>query len=305
MYKKWIVILVAIFLLSCSTATKIPTEFRLTILHTNDLHGRIENMPQYSTIVQMVRAENVNLLLLDGGDLYRRGPYQQYRGAVEVEILNFMGYNAMVFGNNDFPSSDRELYNIAEHTILQNANFPVLCSNVTKNGEYISGMLPYMIETFDGLRVAIIGVTSTKPRDRGYDFTKRYLLEDPIPALDRLVAKTSEYSDIQLALSHAGFHIDMNMRSVSAIIGADSHIKLSSPFIVMNDGVRIPIVQAGGETDNYLGRLDLVYTRVNNQWVLKDFNGFLYSLEDVVPDTEIIQIINKYDESLRQYKEAS
>jgi 5'-nucleotidase len=271
-------------------------QFKLTILHTNDLHGRLENMPKYYTIIQQVRAEEANVLLLDGGDLYRRGPYEHLNGAVETEILNAMGYNAMAFGNNDFPLSDEELYDVSEHTILQLAEFAVLCGNVTIDGEYIEGIEPFIIVDFEGINIVIIGITSMKPHDREFDISKRALFSDPVQTLSELAEETKALSDIQIVLSHAGINADMQMKGVSAIISADDHIKTTFPRLIIDGGRAIPVVQAGGEQDHSLGRLDLFFELRDGEWVLFDFNGFLYPLDDVIASAEILAILEKYDE---------
>jgi 5'-nucleotidase len=269
------------------------TELKITILHTNDLHGQLKNFPQYATIVKQIRSEGGNVLLLD---LYRRGRYQRFHGAAETEIFNAMGYDAVVFGNNDFPQNDRELFNISEHTILQMAEFPVLLGNATTmDGEYLEGFEPYIIMDMQDVKIAVIGITSPKPWDRGFDFTQRVRFERPAAALNRLVEETKEISDIQIALSHAGLDIDRGMRGVSAIIGGDSHTKLSEPFVINDGDRRIPIVQAGGEDDHYLGQLDLMFVLIGGEWILNEFSGFLHSLEDITPDAEIQEIIDKYD----------
>ena len=149
-----------------------------------------------------------------------------------------------------------------------------------------------------GINVAIIGVTSLKPRNRGFDVTKRALFDDPVKTMSRLAAEAGEKSDIQIALSHAGFDVDLDMRGISAVVGGDSHTKLTEPVPVKDGDKRIPVVQAGGEEDNYLGRLDLVYTNVKGQWVLKEFSGYLFPLDNVAADIEIQDILDKYDAQL-------
>ena len=56
-----------------------------------------------------------------------------------------------------------------------------------------------------------------------------------------------------------------------------------------------PIVQAGGEQDQYLGRLDLSFTYQDGAWVLDDFEGSLYDLEGVEADEEIQSMIDSLD----------
>lgn len=77
-----------------------PQTFELTIVQTNDLHGHLEevltlpdgsehenNVAKYSTLIQQIRAEEENMLVVDGGDVFLRGEFEQYQGALETEIL--------------------------------------------------------------------------------------------------------------------------------------------------------------------------------------------------------------------------
>jgi len=274
-------------------------QFHLTILHTNDWHGNLDNVPMYATLVREIRAERDNVLLLDGGDIYRRGPLQELRGAAEIAVMNAMGYDALVFGNNEFPRTNDVMFNISDHPILHLAEFPVLLANATLDGEYIAGLEPYIIVEMEDVEVAIIGVTSPKPWDRNYDFTERYSFECPVISLARYVEKVGEYSDIQIALSHAGIVLDLRMRGVSAIIGGDSHRILREP-IVLHDGDRlIPVVQAGGERYHYLGQLDLYFAEIDGEWILFEFYGRLLCIEDVEPCAEILEIIEYFTALVR------
>jgi len=269
-------------------------QFHLTILHTNDWHGVLHNVPMYSTLVQEIRAERENVLLLDGGDIYRRGPFEELHGTAEIAVMNAMGYDALVFGNNDFPRNDEELFHVSQHTILQQAEFPVLCANVTLDGEFVEGFEPFIIATMQDINIAIIGVTSPKPWDRNFDFTQRYLFECPLIVVERLTEETSEISDIQIVLSHAGFDLERQMSGVSAVIGGDDHRILRAPYVINDGDRRVPVVQAGGENNHFLGRLDLHFVEIDEAWILHDFYGSLLSVEDVTPDPEIQSIINYY-----------
>ena len=275
-------------------------QFHLTIMHTNDWHGVLHNVPMYATLVREVRAERENVLLLDGGDLYRRGPFESLHGAVEIAIMNAMGYDALTFGNNDFPRNDAELFHVSQHTIIQLADFPVLTANVTLDGEFVEGFDPYIIITMQGIDIAIIGVTSPKPWDRNLDFTERYLFECPVLVVERMTEETSEFSDIQIVLSHAGVAFERQMRGVSAVIGGDDHRVFRTPYVIHDpDGDRrIPMVQAGGERNHFLGRLDLYFAEIDGEWVLFDFYGRLLSVEGVTPCPEIVSIIDYYRELL-------
>jgi 5'-nucleotidase len=84
------------------------------------------------------------------------------------------------------------------------------------------------------------------------------------------------------------------MRGVSAIIGGDDHLKLDRPVSSRDGEMQIPIVQAGGEENHYLGRLDLEFAEINGVWVLREFYGRLLSVGGVAPDAAIVRIIEDY-----------
>jgi 2',3'-cyclic-nucleotide 2'-phosphodiesterase (5'-nucleotidase family) len=105
-------------------------------------------------------------------------------------------------------------------------------------------------------------------------------------------------------LSHAGLsadvQIDMKLakKGLSLIVGADDHYVIKNP-IFRTGG--IPIVQAGGENDIYLGRIDLKYENQNGKWVLVSHKGILYHIDDKIPmDAEIKQIVDQYLRSVQK-----
>ena len=261
--------------------------YELTILATNDLHGCIDSLPQYLTIINQVRAQKENVLLLDGGDVFRRGPYEALQGSVEIELLNQMGYDAMVLGNNEFkvPSSpdskdgsgtlEESDAQIAQ--IVQWADFPVLCGNVTMKGSgaYMDGVKPYTVVAAGDLKIGIIGVTHTQPEQRKLEMAadKDFVRGDK--AVRALLPAVREESDIQIVLSHAGLFVDLNMRGVSAVIGAHHHLRLPR----LKNWHRVPVTQGGGQEKHRLVQLTLCYALKNGKWTLQSFSSKLHKAD--------------------------
>jgi 5'-nucleotidase / UDP-sugar diphosphatase len=78
---------------------------------------------------------------------------------------------------------------------------------------------------------------------------------------------------------------------LTAIVGGDSHTVLKEPVLING----IPIVQAGGEFSQYLGRLDLTFEFVNNAWKMTHCQGKLIPLDDTVPqDPKVKAILDDY-----------
>ena len=111
---------------------------KLTILHTNDVHSRLDPFPmdgtkmqglggvsRRSALINKIRSEEANVLLFDSGDIIQGTPYfNVFKGRPEFEIMSQMGYDASTIGNHDF---DAGVDRLAE--LLTIANFPLINSN--------------------------------------------------------------------------------------------------------------------------------------------------------------------------------
>ncbi|WP_260398189.1 bifunctional UDP-sugar hydrolase/5'-nucleotidase [Peribacillus simplex] len=292
-------------------------KFELTILQTNDFHGHLDDIvtlddgtihhnsiAKYATIIENVRNEEENLLLVDGGDVFLRGEFQADQGELETSLLKALGYDAMVLGNNDFrvyPAGEgtqdsryEQLKNYHRHV-----NFPILTGNVIdrETGKYIQNVKPWKSFTFNGVKVGMIGLTSMKPEIRGLNDVADLDFIEPVEALNELLPEVSEKSDINIVLSHAGNTEDHKLAQVpgvSAVIGADTHKVIQTPEYEFNGEVMVPITQAGGEQEHYLGRLDLTFEVVDGKMTLVESDGFLYDVTNVPADSEVQAIIDEY-----------
>jgi len=290
---------------SAPTPTEQPTapptpEYFLTILATNDLHGHIDTLPEYFTIIKQIRAEEDNVLLLDAGDCFKRGPYEDFGGELEISMFNAMGYNAMVLGNNEFKvpnggglnnagtleESDAQITRIVEW-----AEFPVLCANARSMADNanILGTRDCVVEELGGLKVAVIGLTNTEAAglDMGADKTFitpwRYYYDN--------LSDFQGKSDIQIVLSHAGSVQDGLIESAAAVIAGHDH------FIYKNKTNKfgVPMTQAGGETEHWLARLDLGFAFIDGAWVVVEHSDRLYSAEGVEKDEDLWKIIEEFE----------
>lgn len=279
--------------------------YELSIVYDNDIHGRLERLPQFKTLIDEAREEVDNLLVLNGGDIFLRGELQDQRGIPEMNILNEIGYDAWVLGNNDFrippEGGTAEEGNQQIQDLIELAEFPTLCGNVTMKdtGEYIDNVDPYIIKEVGGLDIGIIGVTSLKPQDREWEEVSDKVFESGEITVANLMEEVAPQTDINIVLSHTGLAVDTkiaNVEGVSAVIGADDHYIITNPiYWPGDDGFKsTPIVQGGGEQDQYLGRLDLTYVYEEGAWTLDDFDGYLYDLEGVEGDEQIQQMIDSY-----------
>lgn len=287
-------------------SSKATGEFELVIVHTNDFHGyNYDLLAQKSTIIRDIRAKYEHVLLLEGGDIFSRGKYHhQFYGTLEMEVLNMMRYDAWVLGNNEMKCSPTEEETDRRiKTLVEMANFPTLCGNMTlkSTNDFFPGTQPYVIIERDGAMIAIISTTSMKIK--GYAQAKNKLLTDPLLSARIQLKEVSPKSDIQILLSHSGILADkimgdtLGLEGLDAIVGSDTHIALEKPLISTSG---VPIVQAGGEVNQYVGVLKLYFSKKNSQWELVRSEGELIKPDGKTKkDKETEQIINTYLERLK------
>jgi 5'-nucleotidase len=162
--------------------------------------------------------------------------------------------------------------------------------------------MPWKSFTFNGVKVGMIGLTSMKPEIRGWDDVADLDFIEPVEALNALLPEVSEKSDVNIVLSHAGNPEDHKLAQVpgvSAVIGADTHKVIETPEYEFNGEVMVPITQAGGEQEHYLGRLNLTFEVVDAKMTLVESDGFLYDVTNVPADPEIQAIIDDYRADLK------
>ena len=144
------------------------SEYKLTILHTNDQHSRIEpfdssysrnpnqgGFARRAALIQKIRGEEKNVLLLDSGDIFQGTPYFNFFGGeLEFKLMSMMGYDAATMGNHDF---DNGLEGFKK--VQPNAKFPFICSNYDFKNTILEGQtIPYKVFNKNGIKVGIFGV---------------------------------------------------------------------------------------------------------------------------------------------------
>lgn len=297
---------VLVWLTVCSSAVfanglKENEYYVLSILHTNDIHGHVDDLPKYSTLVKQARAEVKNLLVLDGGDLFLRGEFSDLGGIPEMKMLNAIGYDAWVIGNNDFrvpkngklPADDRTL-----NALVREADADTVCANVVykRDGKLLDGVKPYVVKEVGGVRVGIVGLTSMKPQNRNYEPDKQFL--DAADTLKKAAEELRGKADAIIVLSHCGLSEDVRLSyvpGISAVIGADDHFRMENPIYWVWMGEKsVPIVQHGGEENGMLGRLDLTFQMRDGALKLVDYRGSAYDTKFVAADQRVQEIVDAY-----------
>lgn len=264
-------------------------DYKLTILHTNDVHSRIEEVnkadvtcsakdsaagecfggvARLKTAIDAERAKADNILVLDAGDQFQGSLFfTTYQGVDNAEFMNAIGYDAMALGNHEF---DRGQEGLAP--FLDKITLPVLAANIeTADTSPIHGKYrPYLIKTVGSEKIGIIGLITPDTVEiarPGQDI--RFL--DPKTTLENTIRelKTQGATKI-IALTHLGYEVDKKLAAevegVDIIVGGHSHTLLSDsdpkalgpyPTLIKSpSGKDVPVVTASAYTQ-YLGKLVL------------------------------------------------
>jgi 5'-nucleotidase len=256
-------------------------EKRLTILHTNDVHSRLEAFPMdggklqgqggvaaRAALIKKIRAEEEHVLLLDAGDIFQGTPYfNLYKGEPEIKALSLMGYDAVTMGNHDF---DAGVEGFAKQ--LPHAGFPVLTANYDFTNTALEGKThPYTIIHKAGLKIGIFGLgiqLKGLVPDAAYGNTQ-YVepIQTARSVAERLKKKMK--CDMIICLSHLGFEYEYAKVSdkilaketayIDLILGGHTHTFLDKPVVMKNRiGEDVTINQVGWAGVR-LGRLDYAF----------------------------------------------
>jgi 5'-nucleotidase/UDP-sugar diphosphatase len=218
--------LAAIMLLGCSgMPTGGPEKdktYRLTVLHTNDHHGRFwkngdgeYGMAARKTLIDQIRAEvgqaGGQSLLLDGGDVNTGVPESDLQDAVpDFRGMNLLGYDAMAVGNHEF---DKPLNILRMQRDL--ARFPMLSANIYDGGKRM--FEPYKIFTLGGLRVGVMGLTTEDTYKMvSPDNVKNIEFRSVIGEAAKVVPELRTKADIVIAATHMGHYENGNSGTQSA-----------------------------------------------------------------------------------------
>lgn len=268
---------------------------RITILHTNDMHSRIEpfssgsfkgigGMAQRSSIINEIRKKEKNVLLFDAGDIFQGTPYFNfYGGELEFKLMSQMKYDAATLGNHDF---DNGLDGLKKQ--LKHASFPFVCANYDFSKTILKNSFkPYKIFLRDGVKVGVFGIgvelNGLVPKEL-YKETK-YL--DPLIEANKISdkLKNKKGCDLIVCLSHLGLMYNSNKVSdlviaqkskhIDLIIGGHTHSFLEKPILETNlDGKKVIINQVGWGGIN-IGKIDFIFKQNKTNFDVKNSSIFV------------------------------
>ena len=271
----------------------------LTVLHTNDWHSRIDPFPAIdknyggmggaalrAAVINGIRNEVGELLLLDAGDIFQGTPYFNfYGGELEFKLMSQMGYDCATMGNHDF---DNGIEGFTKQLPL--ANFPFVSANYDFSKTSLNGKIQsYRIFRKKGLKIGVFGLgieLNGLVPDKLYGNT---LYSEPISIANRIAAhlKHQKNCNLVICLSHLGYKYTNNKvsdeilaqktQNIDLIIGGHTHTFLPEPVTYKNLADKNVLVNQVGWAGLQLGRIDFSFEIFD-----KNYSTTQYSLIQLV-----------------------
>ncbi|WP_177735633.1 MULTISPECIES: metallophosphoesterase [Flavobacterium] len=269
--------------LSLSSFTTAPDIKKITILHTNDVHSHIDPFPasdprnpnmggvaRRATLIQEIRKENPNVLLLDAGDIFQGTPYfNYYGGELEFKLMSMLDYDLATLGNHDFDNGIDGFY-----AQLPHAKFDFVSANYDFKNTILDGIVkPYKIFVKDGIKIGVFGLGVELQGLVDKKLYKETVYNDPVETAKEMtrILKHEKKCDLVICLSHIGFKykdepdricdvlLARRTKDIDLIIGGHTHTFLDKPVIETNaDGKQVLVNQVGCYGIN-LGRIDFYF----------------------------------------------
>lgn len=250
---------------------------KLTVFHTNDIHGWIMARPAawnkedpkrlaggFPALISAVQKEEGPKLLLDGGDWFQGTPEGSVsRGKALIPFMNLAGYDAVAIGNHEFDIGAGELQGL-----IKALKVPVLAANVydAKTHKRASWLTPWIVKDVAGIKVGLFGLLTTNMNHLAFaeNIAGLEFRREADEAKDAVKALKKAGATVIIAVTHVGFEapqygkfegdhtIAREVPGIDLIVGGHTHTRVTDPPHV--NGTLI--VQAGTGLTN-LGKVVL------------------------------------------------
>ena len=279
---------------------------KLTLLHSNDMHGDfnaekvdealIGGVSMLSGYINKVRSEEKNVLYAIAGDMFRGSIIDtEFHGISTIQIMNMLAPDIVTLGNHEID------YGLAHLLFLEKcAEFPIINANMHVTTNHKRLFEPCKIIEIDGMKILFIGIIT----EIALMECKKDNLIGTFVSLDEAAEEVGRICntynsidvDFTVLLTHIGFEEDKQLAAmldpswgVDVIIGGHSHTFITEPEVVNG----IPIVQAGTGTDQ-IGRFDIMIDTDTNSIDSYTWQPVPINAENCPRDPDIERVIDAY-----------
>ncbi len=291
------------------------TAFSLSLMHTNDTHGHIEDIAKRATAIKEVRAEKPDALLLDAGDVFSGTLFfNEFLGQADLEFMNHLGYDAMTFGNHEFDLGSSPEGHKALADFVKGAKFPFVSSNVDFSADSLFTGLQHreisetpadgniyngIVKDINGEKVGIFGLTTEETADISSPGNVEF--EDYIQkATETVAAFEAQGINKIVAITHIGFddssvydndlELAKMVDGIDIIVGGHTHSTLAEPVLI-DEGTQPTLIVQTGDYGKNLGTLDVGF---DENGVIMNYSSELIKIADKAEDAVVAAMLKPY-----------
>jgi sulfur-oxidizing protein SoxB len=252
-------------------------------------YGRVGGLDRVATVINAIRADRPDAILLDGGDTWH-GSYTCYHTAGQdmVNVMNALKPDAMTFHWEFTLGTDRV------HEIVEGLPFAALGQNIfdAEWNEPAEMFPPYTFFERGGVKIAVIGqafpyMPIANPGWMFPEYSFGIRDENMQAMVDEVRGQGAE---LVVCLSHNGFDVDKKMasrvRGIDVILSGHTHDALPEPVLVGET-----IIVASGSNGKFVSRVDL---DVRDGRMMGFRHKLIPIFSDVIePDKEVAALIEE------------
>jgi 2',3'-cyclic-nucleotide 2'-phosphodiesterase/3'-nucleotidase len=306
-----------------------PDAVEVIVLQTSDVHGHVlpwdyfreepsdVGLARAASFVAATRAEHPHVILVDNGDTIQGTPLTYYFARRDVSrpnpmmaVMNSMGYDAMTVGNHE--------YNYGLEVLLRcrdEAEFPFLSANTYKAGNEQPFFRPCIVKEFDGVRVGILGLTTSNiPNWESPENYRGLEFRDTAQEAARWVRHLREAEGCHAVIvnTHEGFEADLetgeandsgyenrawallhDVPGVDVVMTGHAHRNIPPRLV---NGV---LVSQPGRWGGYVTRIHLLFRQEEGRWILADKQGDNIKMgKKIAADPAVERLIAPYHEQV-------
>ncbi|WP_223700565.1 bifunctional metallophosphatase/5'-nucleotidase [Sutcliffiella deserti] len=304
----------------------------ITILETSDVHGNVlpinygdnsksdVGLAKLASLIKEERKKHENVLVIDNGDLVQGTPltYHYVKKLQNTEnpmvrVLNHLKFDAAVVGNHEFNYGMNILKNA-----VKDSDFPWLSANIlSETGDPFLGK-PYIIKTFETVKIAVLGVTTHYiPNWENPTHVEGLTFEDALESTKKWVKhlKDTEEPDLIVVSYHGGFERNLvdgsptetltsenqgyeickSVKGIDVLLTGHQHRSIAEMTV---NGVLVLQPGVNGET---LGKATIQLEKKNNKWEVVSKQGSLLSTKYSRVDADVAELIKEYEQSTQTW----
>ncbi len=300
-------------------------DLRIQVLCTTDLHSHVmpedpftlqpqaKGWAKLATLIKERKAQSPHTLLVDCGDNLQGDPIAYIRHRVRpdlpdptVTIMNALGYHAMTVGNHEFDFGQPLL-----RALEEKAQFPFLSANTVDTAQGRPAFTPYVIQEFAGVRVAVLGLTtSATPMFQEPSHLAGLRFRDPVEAAQEWIPRLrdKERADVVIVALHGGLgevsshgYEDQGLALADRVPGVDLLLLGHSHQTLQTTRKGVQILQAGAH-GRTLGAAMLTLRQERGRWRLSGLRTELIPCESSTElDFQVLQLTKELRAAAQEY----